>query len=225
MATTKNEATKPTREAEQTEQAVDFDEFQAVMELKGNNRKGGKGIIRPERITDNCGSENAQHLLHALECFTISEQQGGKVDISNPDDITERFMRYIEKCAKNDERPNMGGMSLAFGISRATLQHYLSGKIVIREDARAAFQRCVDFLEENYLYLLGANKTNPVGLIFLLKNNFPNYQDKVEIEVAANNKANDDIDVDELKQKYLDAVPSALIEQANKLYEDEPLPE
>lgn len=215
MATTKTKATRQ-QEVEVSEEVKG--EIAEVVELKGNARKGGKGIIKPDRITDNCGGENAMHLRHALECFVISEQQGGRVDISNPNDIVERFMQYIEKCAKNDERPNMGGMALAFGISRATLQQYLSGRLPCREESRAAFQRCHDFLEENYLYLLGTNKSNAIGLIFLLKNNFPNYQDKVELEVSAGNKVAEDVDVDELKQKYLEAVPSALIETTNTVY-------
>ena len=170
--------------------------------------KGSKDKTPRKKRTDNAGIESYMKLEpgdmgkfvgNALELYNLP-----KINTADPIQVENRINEYFMICAKNDIKPSVVGLSLAIGVDRRTLWTWSQGST--REGThmdliKKAYQ-LLNLLEEDYMR---NGKTNPVSAIFLLKNHF-GYKDQQDVVIEPKNGEDDNINPDELKQKYLDSV-------------------
>lgn len=161
-----------------------------------------KGKFGQENVK---AGDNAKFLAHALAIHSWPP-----VDIDSDEEIEQRLQQYFVFCQENDIKPTVAGMANSLKVSRYTLQDWKTGK---RRGSRR--QEIIGFyyglLEELYEDYMMNGKVNPVSGIFMGKNHF-GYQDKQEISIKAKQQFNDDIDPEEVKQKYLESTKGLLTE-------------
>lgn len=141
--------------------------------------------------------DNAKIMNHNMELFLLPD-----VDIKNEEQVNNRIIDYFKICAKNDMKPSVAGLALAFNVSRSTLWNWVTQK-------NKAFPY-VDTLKKAYNLLAAEmedmmqnGKINPVAGIFLMKNNH-GYADKTEVVVEPRNPLGDLTEQAALEQRYIE---------------------
>ena len=137
--------------------------------------------------------------IHVYELMTLRPID---VRMCQPADIEERSQQYFLKCAETNMTPTVAGFALALGMDRRKLQDVVAGRMAIPDDNREEINKyytALNALLESYVLNC---KTQVVGGIFLLKNNF-GYKDQQEF--VLNNTNNDTVSEE------------ALLEEANLL--------
>ena len=114
-------------------------------------------------------------------------------------ELEDRCVLYFNQCYENEMRPTVAGFALAIGISRPTLLAYIRGETKCPLDVKQTLNRFYSALNamiEDYM-MTGA--INPVSGIFLMKNNFQDYQDKQDFVI--NNKQETVVSEDKLLEE------------------------
>ena len=88
---------------------------------KGRGRpKGTGGNKRPDRsdamTPKTQPGDNRRYLTHSMAMFDWLE-----VDMKEPEQVRERIGQYLDLCAKDDMKPSVAGLALAFGVDRKTI--------------------------------------------------------------------------------------------------------
>ena len=134
--------------------------------------------------------------LHNLEVFNLPD-----FDLNDPEQFKERINDYLKLCIKNNMKPTVEGLALAFGRDRKTIWQWCNHieSDFLNESSRNLLRKTYSMLNSNLIDLALNNKANPVFSIFLMKNNF-NYKDQTE--VVQTTTTVDGASSDELIQKY-----------------------
>lgn len=157
--------------------------------------------------------DNLKYITHNMEVNALADT---KVDMTDYNAVENRLQNYFLVCAKNDMKPSVAGMALAFGVTRKCLHDWIYGKVkYVPSDVVYLMQRYYQILNAQMEDYMQNNKINPVAGIFLMKNNM-GYEDKKEITVAPGENLGEEIAAEELRRKYIDAVQT---ESAEKLLE------
>lgn len=167
-----------------------------------------KIIKKPKRETsmtvpDGAAGDNAKYTVFALAIAQLP-----KIDITNPEQLSQRFVEYFQLCADHDMKPGVAAFALAVGLDRRRLweiNNDVSGRnISIPEESKKIIKMAYNSLEVLWESYSTGGKINPVTAIFLGKNNF-GYQDKQEYVVTPNTLSQD-TPVEVIEAKY-DALP------------------
>lgn len=174
---------------------------------KENKALRERGELSPGK--KNWGQENAQpgdnskYLIHAMK---IREQP--PIDITDPQQVSDRIDWYFCHCAESDMKPTVNGMCNALGIHRDTLHTWKTGEF--RPDTHQAIVlRAYSVLEELWEGYMMNGKINPVSGIFLGKNMFPGYSDKQEFVLTPNQQGLSEADIKTIEKKY-DELPDEI---------------
>lgn len=123
------------------------------------------------------------------------------IDIADPEAVRERGYWYIRYCSKNDLRPGVAGLCLAWGISRRTFSGWVSGahRSQTHQKIAVQFKSLLLSLMESYAM---DGKISPVAAIFFLKNHF-GYEDQFNLELTQGQPVREaQISPEELAEKY-----------------------
>lgn len=139
--------------------------------------------------------DNSRFIRHALTTLNMPP-----IDISDPQQVSDRLDWYFNHCIENDMKPTVKGFCNSLGVARKTLMEWRNG--TYREGThQAIIIRAYNLLEELWENYMQNGKINPVSGIFLGKNNF-GYMDKQEYVVTPNTNAIQAADVDVIEAKY-----------------------
>lgn len=144
--------------------------------------------------------DNTKYISHSLELVRLP-----KVDMTKPEEVEERVLTYFDICGKNDMKPSVAGMALAFDCDRSTLWKWVNGIdcAYLPSDSRHAIKKGYQLLNSQMEDFMQNGKINPVAGIFLMKNNM-GYQDKQEVVLTPNNPLGEAVPTENLEEKYLE---------------------
>ena len=98
-----------------------------------------------------------------------------------PNTIEEACEDYFAICERDGVKPSVAGLSVALGVNRDTLLSWVRGEVSIEcADVIKEYFSLIEVFEET---ALKDNRTNPVGGIFMMKNNH-GYKDQVEHKIV-----------------------------------------
>ena len=115
-------------------------------------------------------------------------------DLKEPKQIIRACDEYFSLCKQDNQKPTMSGLAMALGTNRRTLLKWYSGETRIYN--REIIQQYFELLETFDELMFKDGKINPVGGLFLMKNNY-GYTDKTEVKIS-----DDDMSVDEIERRY-----------------------
>lgn len=165
-------------------------------------------IRKPKRETaitvpDGADGDNAKYTVFALAIARLP-----KIDVTDPKQLSDRFVEYFQLCADHDMKPGVAAFALAVGLDRRRLweiNNNVEGRnATIPEESKKIIKLAYNSLEVLWESYSTGGKINPVTAIFLGKNNF-GYQDKQEYVVTPNTMSQD-TPVEVIEAKY-DALP------------------
>ena len=172
---------------------------------KGRGRpKGTGGNKRPDR-TDAMTpktepGDNRRYLAHSMAMFDWPD-----VDMKEPEQVRERIGQYLDLCAKDDMKPSVAGLALAFGVDRKTIWAWANGvdSAYLPTESRNFIKKVYQLLNAQMEDYAQNGKINPVAAIFLMKNHF-GYVDKQEMVLTPNQQLGDQVSPEDLQRKYLE---------------------
>ena len=172
---------------------------------KGRGRpKGTGGNKRPDR-TDAMTpktepGDNRRYLAHSMAMFDWPD-----VDMKEPEQVRERIGQYLALCAKDDMKPSVAGLALAFGVDRKTIWAWANGvdSAYLPTESRNFIKKVYQLLNAQMEDYAQNGKINPVAAIFLMKNHF-GYVDKQEMVLTPNQQLGDQVSPEDLQRKYLE---------------------
>lgn len=148
--------------------------------------------------------DNAKILGVNIKLFNMP-----KVDLHDPDAVTERLSEFFMLYAENDMKPTVAGMGMALGLDRRRLWEIKTGNTRGRGDidtlpreVRDAIKKAYSLMENMWESYMNSGKINPVSGIFLGKNNF-GYQDKQEMVLTPNQQQDSDYNEEDIRKRYL----------------------
>lgn len=163
---------------------------------KSNGTKFGLQTLPPEGQTR---AENAATIRLALASLDLPA-----IDVSDPVQVRDRVIQYLEFCEQYDRMPSMVGMANWLGVSKPTLDSWKRGDF--REDTHTpVIQKACSIMEEMAVEYLQKGRVNPAAGIFLLKNLFQ-YKDVQDVVVTPQNPLGNAEKQEQLEDKYLDIV-------------------
>lgn len=146
--------------------------------------------------------DNAKYIGHNLELMQL-----GKPDMTSTEAIKNHVITYFTICERNDMKPSVEGMALAFGVERKTIQRWVNGveSNYIPPEGRAYLKMAYSTLTAMMADYMQNGKINPVSGIFLMKNNM-GYADQTEIVVTPNNPLGAEQSAEEIQKRITDGV-------------------
>lgn len=131
----------------------------------------------------------------------------GKVNKDNVDEIEERFYRYLQWCDMHGIKISNQSAYLAMGITKDDVYQW-ENRITRTQahcDLIKKVKQICSITREN---MMADGKLNPVVGIFWQKN-YDGFKDQQEVVLAPKNNGVEDVDEQELIQKYKKSLPSA----------------
>lgn len=189
--------------------AKDTKEVLANSMLNANRKiKGGRGQISPAIGANALNlkpGDNSKYIGVTMQLFNAPD-----IDLTDPVAVQERLSWYFQLMFEADMKPTVAGMGLALnGMDRRRLAEIKNdvrevGAITknLAPASREIIKKAYKFLENLHENWMNSGKINPVAGIFLAKNNF-DYVDKTEHVLTPNTGADDQIDVEDIKKRYL----------------------
>ena len=139
-------------------------------------------------------SKNANYIIHAKRLSELP-----KIALSDPEEIRERVDFYYQLCVTDGVRPNLPGLALAFGLTRAGLINALSDKRMTREAAQE-LGRGIAMMDEILSGMVLDGRIAPVSAIYLM-NNWLGYKNASEVTTRTE-MVETSVDQKALEQKY-----------------------
>ena len=129
-----------------------------------------------------------------------------KVHLNDIEEVINATREYVELCIEKGVIPGFQGLAVLFGVSRNALYDFLRKKPdspsgIFLEKARCAFTAA----RQNAVDRGGASEAMS---IFLMKNSYQSYTDKVEITPVDNRSPLDEMDADAARQRLIDSIPA-----------------
>lgn len=148
---------------------------------KGSTNK--TKIKRPDRSVQTEPGENSRYILHDMKLSSLPA-----INVNNPDEMKQRINDYFRICSEDDIKPSVASLGLAFGIGRATMFNWLTGKTntLSNKESFDTFKKAYDSINSYYEHMMNNGKINPVAGIFLMKNNM-GYQDTTQHVITSDN--------------------------------------
>lgn len=171
----------------------------------GRKRKKSFQGVPPTAQFDLDEGDNTKFLNISLEIARLPN-----IDLNNTDELANRVDTYFTICAKYDVKPTVTGLGLALnGMDRRRLWEIKEGAKSNSREVNELKPASVDVVKKAYKIMEGLwenymlnGKVNPVAGIFLGKNYY-GMQDKQECVITPNNGNRDEIDVSEIRNRYL----------------------
>lgn len=141
--------------------------------------------------------DNSMYIRHALA--TLSQPP---IDISDPQQVSDRIDWYFNHCAQNEMKPTVTGFCNALGVHKDTIRAWYHGeyRAGTHQDIIRRAYRVLEELWEDYML---NGKVNPVSGIFLGKNQWTGYNDKQELVLTPNTQGTlSEADVAAIEAKY-----------------------
>lgn len=117
------------------------------------------------------------------------------VDTHDPKAVAKCLNDYFDLCDEDNKIPTLSGMALALKVSHTTVRRWLNGVTPVDPDILKIIQEAENVIVAASEESLMEGQGNPVGKIFVMKNNFEDYSDKTQVVVRSENR--------ELTQKEL----------------------
>lgn len=179
-----------------------------VVKTKGKPRGGNSPMIGENGLMLQEG-DNAKILGVNIKLFNMP-----KIDLHDPEAVTERLSEFFMLYAENDMKPTVAGMGMALGLDRRRLWEIKTGNYHTSKDLSALPSKVTDSIKKAYSLMenmwesyMNSGKINPVSGIFLGKNNF-GYQDKQEMVLTPNTQNESDFNEEDLRKRYLTDSPT-----------------
>lgn len=158
-----------------------------------------KAPPRPQQQVQTDPGDNSKYLRHSMSMWDWQ-----KPDMSDASAVQERINQYFALCDKDDMKPSVSGMALAFSVDRRTLWRWVNGieSSNLTAESRLTLKKAYSILEcqmENYMQ---NGKINPVSGIFLMKNNM-GYEDKTEMVITPQSPIGESTGQKELAADYV----------------------
>lgn len=146
--------------------------------------------------------DNSKFISHNLQLMGMT-----KPDMTDAEAIRQRIIEYFTICEKNDMKPSVEGMALAFGVERRSLYRWVNGIncSYITQEGRNYLKTAYATLNAMMSDYMMQGKINPVSGIFLMKNNM-NYSDQTEIIVTPNNPLGAEVSAEEVQKRITEGV-------------------
>ena len=139
--------------------------------------------------------DNSKYIRHALATLNLPP-----IDISDPEQVSNRIAWYFDHCAEKDMKPTVKGFCNSLGVHRDTIHTWRTGEFRSGTH-QAIILKAYNLLEELWENYMLNGKINPVSGIFLGKNNF-GYADKQEYVLTPNQQQVTPEDVKAISSKY-----------------------
>lgn len=161
MAHNKSYGTKRASEEKQKENIIDTLEREAKGEI----------VAAPEtnsvfKIREDSGGVNTQFMLHSLEIATLP-----KIDTMDSEAVKSRIIEYFTICGKNDKKPSVEGLSLAFGVDRKTLGRWRNGHVNKPQAVRDYINWAYNIINSQIVDYAQDGKMNTLFAFFIMRNN------------------------------------------------------
>ena len=157
-----------------------------------------KRIREEQRIQAEPG-DNAQYLSHSMAMWNWS-----KPDMQSATDVENRVTDYFQLCVRNDMKPSIEGLAIAFGTDRKSLWRYANGVIKsVPQDVCHTLKKAYTVINALMADYLQNGKINPVAAIFLMKNNM-DYTDTTEVVVTPNSPIGAEMSESDLAKRITD---------------------
>ena len=164
-------------------------------------------IKKPKRETSIMMPEGAEGDNNKYTTFALAIMQLPKIDITKPEQLSNRLTEYFSLCAEHDMKPGVAALALAVGLDRRRLweinNDIVGRNLLVPEESRQLIKMAYNSLEVLWESYITNGKINPVAAIFLGKNHFQ-YKDQQEYVVTPNTAQHDTPEI--IEAKY-DALP------------------
>ena len=163
-----------------------------IITRKRGRPKGSKNTVktsRPDSTVQTNPGENTKYISHDLILYRLPA-----IDINDSKAVKERIEFYFELCSKDDIKPSIASLALAFNVSRFTLYDWLNGRneSIKNTESILTLKTAYNFINSLYEHYMNNGKINPVAGIFLMKNNM-GYKDTTDHVIIANQDNNDSV--------------------------------
>jgi len=149
-----------------------------LVEEKKKSRRPLRSLQEKPQFED---GDNTKYITHSLELANLPN-----IDTNNPTQVNQRVTEYFTICARNDMKPSVASLALAFGVERTTLWKWANGVEINKcAEVRNSIKKAYAIINAQMEDLMQSGKINPVSGIFLMKNNM-GYHDNQEIVVTPN---------------------------------------
>ena len=166
-------------------------------------KKRNRGSDWMKELSDGGGNvkpgENARFVRHALASWNLPP-----IDISDPQQVSDRIQLYFKYCADNDRRPQIVGLCNWLGINRDTLFSWKNGE-VRNATHTDIVKKAYATMEEMWMDYMQYGKISPPTGIFLAKNWY-GYKDVADVVVTPNNPLQN-MDTETARKRLIDGVP------------------
>ena len=164
-------------------------------------KKKQKRSPRPNQQPQTEPGDNRKYLRHTLQVAKLE-----KIDMKNPEQVSNRVMEYFDICDENDMKPSVAGLALGLGIDRRYLWEIRTGqKKGYPSEVVDTLKRAVTTINSMMEDYMQNGKINPVSGIFLMKNNM-DYSDKQEVVVTPNQPLGTAESPEKLEERYRESV-------------------
>lgn len=187
---------KPNREQIRTPEDA---ERYAIQYTAAESRKVRK---RPDSAVSAPG-DNDKYLSHNLR---LARLQG--LTLRDPaETIRDRVFEYFQICSEDGMRPTAGGLAIALGIDYRRLWEVKAGKSSCSSEVKDIISQAYMMINAQVEAMMYDGKAPAIPCIFMLKNH-AGFTDSQQIELSAAKNDDAERSVEELEQKYMDAVPA-----------------
>lgn len=143
--------------------------------------------------------------------FLMELSSFGTLDLSDPEAVQERYLRYLALCKRYQTKPLISGFCRVMGVSREELIQWSAGRRTalgdkLSPESATLIKNFLEDFEVSWEYAFQNNGyRNPVTGIFLAKNNF-GYKDTSET-IVSHKVADAGPTKAQLEAKYQAALP------------------
>ncbi len=138
----------------------------------------------------------SRYIREARENINLPE-----IDISDPEQVTERINWYLDRCEERGNKPTLIGLCNVLGIDRKTLYRWGAGLDRL-ETHQKIIVKYKNLLEELWETEMLEGKVNPIVGIFIGKNHF-GYADQQNLVISPGNPLGEQRETKEIEEKYM----------------------
>lgn len=126
------------------------------------------------------------------------------VDVMQPQQVQERTLLYLKRCAENKRRPAVAAYALYLGIDRRTLNGYYSGvNHAIHPDSLSTIKYIYALIDGAWEQQMTDGAMNVVAGIFLMRNNL-GYTNVDTVEIVPKAPEINSADINDVIAQYSD---------------------
>ena len=171
--------------------------------------RGGNSPIKGDVIQVEPG-DNAHYVIFNKSIMDLPD-----INIHDLGELENRIDEFFGMCASADMRPTVSGLAMSIGIDRRRLWEVANEKhshsVVVNKlpvDCANAITKAYRLMELMWESLSINSRLNPMAIAFFGINHFQ-YQDVKNITIApvVNDPLGDLLSEEELRKKYMSAIP------------------